>query len=103
MTSLELDPIVRDWAEVMFSIVPAEALNDCYLAAMRNPNRRPEDKKFPLKVQEILDAWYKLQAAGPGAQTSCNFCALHAYDPTEYPRCPFHSGAQQQIKKGLQL
>lgn len=103
MTPIELDPIVLDWAEVFYGIIPLGELNAAYLAAKQNPNRRPEDKKFPLKDTEILDAYYKqLAGAGPGA-SRCQYCDLYKYDSTEYPRCPFHGGSQQQITRGLKL
>lgn len=102
MTSIELDPIVQDWAEVFFGIIPLGELHAAYLAAKQNPDRRPEDKKFPLKDTEILDAYYKLRAgAGPG-KSKCQYCDLYNYDKTEYPPCSFHM-KHLLGGKGLQL
>jgi hypothetical protein len=81
-----------DWVEVLYGIIPEEKLMDSYLAAIRDPNRKPEDARFPLKVTELLDAFYKQRAAKTSDQPlECDFCRMHRYDPTQYPPCAFHS------------
>jgi hypothetical protein len=97
----ELLPIATDWAEVFYGVIPVEKLNDSYLAAKQNPDRKPEDRKFPLKDTEILDAFYKLRAGAGRAVAGCAYCRFYAADPTEYPPCPFHKPTTTQ--KGLQL
>jgi len=106
MTWAELEPIALDWAEVFFGIIPQDQLHAAYLAAKQSTDRKPEDKKFPLKDTEILDAFYRQRAAGSGKPTHCNFCSLYAYDSTEYPPCPFHQRdllTAAPAAKGLQL
>lgn len=103
MTPIELDPIVQDWVETFWGIIPENQIRPAFILAKQNPNRKPEDKKFPLKDTEVLDAFYKLRAAGESRVASCKYCDLYEHDPTEYPRCPFHILNELATEKGLQL
>jgi len=105
MTWDELLPVATDWAEVFYGIIPLDQLHAAYLAAKQNPDRKPEDKKFPLKDTEVLDAFYKLRAGAGERAAKCKYCNLYAYDSTEYPPCPFHQKhlLTAILAKGLQL
>lgn len=107
ISTSELFKTACDWAETFYGIIPLEQLRPAYVAAKQNPNRRPDDRQFPIKDTEMLDAFYKTRAASSTAQgTKCRYCDLHTYDPTEYPRCPFHTLKtlnQTTEKKGLEL
>lgn len=88
ITPQELDGIVTDWVEVLGGIVPQDKLNESYLAAKQSPARDP--RKL-LTDTELLAAYYSLRAAEtPTGPKPCEFCRMHAYDPSQFPPCTFH-------------
>lgn len=97
MESDSLEQMARDWVEIFFGIIPEDKLRTCYVAAEQNPNRRVEDRNFPLRRREILDAWYRLEAMEPKKEFQCDFCALYFAKPEEYEPCPWHKKAKDLI------
>lgn len=94
MTTEVLKQHVADCCEVLVGVVPESELNDCYLAAARSPDKRPG----PISGDDLLRAYQQIQAAKSGVVIrKCEFCRMHLYDSTQYPRCPFHSGAQEEL------
>lgn len=91
IATIELFKTACDWAETFYGVIPIEQLRVAYVAAKQNPNRKPDDRQFPIKDTEVLDAYYKSRAALSKTPRKCQYCDLYRYDSTEYPRCPFHS------------
>jgi hypothetical protein len=97
-TTTELEKRAAEWAEIFAHIIPEDRLRDCYVAAELNQNRRPEDASFPLRRREIVEAWYRLQAAAPTVvDDECDFCELYFKDPNSYQPCPFHRKAADLV------
>jgi hypothetical protein len=94
-----LEDTAREWCEIYFGVIPEDRLRECYIAAERNPNRRQEDKTFPLRRREILDAWYRIEAAQPKNEFTCNYCELYFAEPAKYEPCPFHKTLRQLVSK----
>src|SRR6185503_1645559 len=91
MIPTELEEQARDWSEIFYGIIPEERLRECYIAAEQNPDRPLEDRNFPLRRREILDAFYRLQSNQPKViDDDCDFCEMYFSNPTEFKPCPFH-------------
>lgn len=90
LTTSDLKKRSADWAEIFFGIIPEDRLRECYIAAEQNPDRRQEDRNFPLRRREILDAWYRIKAAEPKPIRDCDFCRMRKQSPDIYSECPFH-------------
>ncbi len=98
MIPSELDEQARDWCEIFFNIIPENRLRDSYVAAEQNQDRRQEDRNFPLRRREILDAWYRIKAAEPKViKDECDFCEMYFQSPADYKPCPFHKKAADLV------
>src|SRR5258708_35777579 len=98
MIPTELEEQARDWSEIFYGIIPEDRLRESYVAAEQNPERRPEDRNFPLRRREILDAFYRLQSNQPAViDDECDFCEMYFKSPTEYQPCPFHKQAKDLV------
>lgn len=87
LTIDNLEPMVDDWAEMLYGIIPHPYLYPCYLEAYRT--HKPG---FTMECAELLQVWYRTQVTVTPTQTyaaSCTLCRAHNED-LELPPCTFH-------------
>lgn len=90
----ELDKQARDWAAILYGVIPEDQLKECQRLAEINPDRNVNDHNFPIRRRELIDAWYRLQASEGVVHTrECEYCRMHKSSPEQYQSCPFHTKA----------
>ena len=92
ISKIDLNKQADDWVEVlMFAELPLEKLNEAYLSATTNTERR--EVSMPITHTEILQAYRKKHTIETDLSrvNSCDFCRGHKENPATYPPCTFHS------------